>query len=546
MTLASRLAGLAMRLPPAETHDISVTPDIPIRMPDGVGLLADLYQSRSGPKRPVLLVRTPYGRKAMYGFALGRLYAERGFQVLIQSCRGTFGSGGDFRYAHDERSDGLATVAWIREQPWYNGEITLAGESYLGFTGWSIAADLGDELKAMILTFTTADFNHFRYQGGSVCLANALIWSAVLGKLRKGVGLLEGLIILRTAEQAIRPVANHLPLGEADQMLLGARSNNYQETMEHPGPDPDYWRAADYRHRLPEVHAPVDLIAGWYDLFLADQLADYRCLRDAGKQPYLLVGPWTHGRAGAQRVLETWAWLRAYAHGDPSRLRKHPVRIYLMGARTWRDYVDWPPPARQQRWYLQPAGRLAPTEPVPSEPDRYRYDPADPTPSLGGNYLGGFAGAKDNRRLEARPDVLIYTSEPLRLGLEVIGPLSATLYVRSSLEHTDFFARFCVVEPSGRSTNLCDGIVRVTPEGAPPDADGVRRVQIEVWPTAYRFRPGQRLRVQVSSGAHPRFTRNLGTGEPMATGTAMCVADQEILHDPSHPSHITVPIAYGD
>jgi hypothetical protein len=371
-----------------------------------------------------------------------------------------------------------------------------------------------------------------------------LVWSAVLAKLRQGqgVGLVDGFFILRTAERSVRAAANHLPLGEMDQVLLGATSLNYQETMEHPGPDPEYWHAADYRHRLPEVHAPIDLIAGWYDMFLGEQLADCRCLRQAGAQPYLLIGPWTHGESGRQDLRETWAWLRGHVQGDPSAMRKLPVRLYVMGANIWRDYADWPPPAQEQRWCLQPEGGLAPTLPVDSAPDRYRYDPADPTPSVGGNYLGGFAGARDNRALEARPDVLTYTSAALQEPLEVIGPLSAELYVRSNLEHTDFFARLCVVEPSGRSTNLCDGIVRVTPESDPPDADGVRRVQIEIWPTAYRFRPRQRLRLQVSSGAHPRFARNLGTGEPIATGKTMRVAEQEVFHDHARPSSIKVPV----
>jgi uncharacterized protein len=545
MTIASRLAAISMRLPPAVTHDIAITPDIPVPMRDGVSLLADLYRPRTGPQRPVLLMRTPYGRKGFYGFTFGRLYAERGLQVLIQSCRGTFGSGGEFRYAHDEHDDGMATVEWMRRQPWYAGEIVLMGESYLGFTGWAVAADLGEELRAVVHTFTTADFNNFRYQGGAICLANALVWSAVLGKLRNGVGAIEQIFILSAAERAMGDAAYHLPLGDADRVLLGATSLNYQETMEHPGPDPDYWRAADYRHRLPEVQAPVDLIAGWYDMFLADQLADYQCLRATGARPGLLIGPWTHGRSGNQGFREQWAWVRGHALGDPSGLRKLPVRIFVMGENKWRDYADWPPPAQAQEWYLQPGGRLATTPPQSSAPDRYRYDPADPTPSVGGNYLGGNAGAKDNRSLEARADVLVYTSAPLTAPIEVIGPLSATIYVRSSLDHTDFFARLCVVEPSGRSTNLCDGILRLEPGSVPPDVEGVRRVKIEIWPTAYRFRPGQRLRLQVSSGAHPRFARNLGTGEPMATGRAMRVADQEVFHDPARPSHVTLPIVVG-
>ena len=151
-------------------------------------------------------------------------------------------------------------------------------------------------------------------------------------------------------------------------------------------------------------------------------------------------------------------------------------------------------------------------------------------------------GPKDNRSLEARPDVLVYTSAVLEQDMEVIGPLTADLYVRSSLEYTDFFARLCVVEASGKSINLCDGILRLTPDSISPQPDGSLHISIEVWPTAYRFRKGQRIRAQISSGAHPRFVRNSGTGEPLATGTKLRVADQTIYHDPEHPSAMLLPV----
>ncbi len=151
-------------------------------------------------------------------------------------------------------------------------------------------------------------------------------------------------------------------------------------------------------------------------------------------------------------------------------------------------------------------------------------------------------GPKDNRNLEARADVLVYTSAVLEHDVEVIGPVTAELYVRSSLQHTDFFARLCVVEPSGKPINVCDGIVRLNPGQPVPQADGSLHIQVDLWPTAYRFRRGQRMRVQVSSGAHPRFARNLGSGEPLATGTTLRVADQTIYHDPEHPSAILLPI----
>ena len=151
-------------------------------------------------------------------------------------------------------------------------------------------------------------------------------------------------------------------------------------------------------------------------------------------------------------------------------------------------------------------------------------------------------GPKDNRALEARPDVLVYTSAALEQDMEVIGPVTVDLYVRSSLAYTDFFARLCVVEESGKSVNLCDGILRLAPGSIAPEPDGSLHISIEVWPTAYHFRTGQRLRVQVSSGAHPRFARNLGSGEPLATGTKRCIADQTVYHDPEHPSALLLPV----
>jgi len=225
-------------------------------------------------------------------------------------------------------------------------------------------------------------------------------------------------------------------------------------------------------------------------------------------------------------------------------LNEMPVQLFVMGENKWRHFADWPPLAHIERWYLQANGGLDTTSPTDSHPDTYRYDPANPTPAVGGNSLGAakHMGPKDNRVLESRADVLVYTSAVLEQDMEVIGPLTAELYVRSSLEHTDFFARLCAVEESGKSFNLCDGILRLTPGSVSPEPDGSLHIFIEVWPTAYHFRKGQRIRVQVSSGAHPRFVRNSGSGEPLATGTKLIVADQIIYHDPEHPSAILLPV----
>lgn len=216
------------------------------------------------------------------------------------------------------------------------------------------------------------------------------------------------------------------------------------------------------------------------------------------------------------------------------------------GANEWRNFDAWPPPAKEERYHLHPGGLLSP-EPPPANapPDRYRYDPADPTPAVGGPLFSNFAskrGAVDNRKLESRPDVLLYTTPPLESGLEMIGPVHLELYARSSLEHADFFGRLCDVHPNGKSVNVCDGLFRLEPGKGEPQLDGSFRIEIDMWATAYRFRRGHRVRLQVSSGAHPRWNRNLGAGEPTATATTMRVAEQTVYHDREHPSAVVLPV----
>ncbi len=545
MSFTSRLISWWLHLPPAETHNIVVTRNIQIPMPDGAILLADHYAPRSGPQHPTILIRSPYGRAGLLSILFAVPYAERGYQVLIQSCRGTAGSGGQFVYARHEHDDGLATIEWIKQQEWFSGELAMVGASYLGFVQWAIAADAGSELKALVPQITTSDFNHFRFQGGSLNLESFLGWSTMM-TLQASSGLSISILLAQMKRvRRLTQAFGHLPLSEADRVAIGQPSQSFQDTIRH-APDDDYWQPTNYSARVGEVTIPIYLMAGWYDLFLDWQLKDYQALRAAGRDPYLLIGPWTHTDVSSMSTVarETHAWLRAHLKGDKSGLREAPVRLFVMGANQWRDCSDWPPPTRSERWHLQPHGGLSPATPPTSQPDRYRYDPADPTPAVGGNSLGAreHMGPKDNRRLEARADVLVYTSTVLEQDMEVIGPIMADLYVRSSLDHTDFFARLCVVEPSDKSINLCDGILRLTPGYPAPEVDGSLRIQIALWPTAYRFRRGQRIRLQVSSGAHPRFARNLGSEEPLATGTTLRVADQIIYHDPTHPSAIVLPI----
>ncbi len=239
-------------------------------------------------------------------------------------------------------------------------------------------------------------------------------------------------------------------------------------------------------------------------------------------------------------------WFDTYLRDQPGLLADRPVTVHVQGeGGTWRDFDDWPPPAAPTAWYLHADGRLSPDAPdAGSEPDRYRYDPADPTPAMGGiGMLTG--GARDNRPLEARDDVLVYTGDVLADPLELIGPVSAELHMTSSLDHVDVFVRVCDVHPDGTSLNVCDGLQRFTASSIERDADGVFVARVAVWPIGHLFAAGHRVRVQVSSGSHPVYARNLGTGEPAETAVDMVASDQTVLHDAAHPSAVVLPHLAG-
>jgi putative CocE/NonD family hydrolase len=538
MSLKSRLWAWYTKFPPAE-HAIVVKKDVSIPMPDGMTLLANHYLPQNDRHCPTILIRTPYGR-ANWSY-LGELFAERGFQVLLQSVRGTDGSGGDFDPFRQERADGLATIAWIKQQEWFSGGLATYGPSYLGHAQWAIADEVGPELKAMAAQLTSPDLRRAVYPGGNLSLDIFLQWSTIWGVSR---GKLSYPYVFKV-NRKLQSAYHHLPLCEADRVACGQSVPFWQAVLEHEDPHDEWWQAQNGWDAVKRVSAQVQLLGGWYDFFLPDIVKLYSTLRYCGHEPQLIIGPWAHGSAQVLQydAREALAWFRAHLLNDQSGLRSLPVRIYVMGAQQWREYAEWPPSGtHSQMWYLHANQGLAPDRPGPSDPDQYRYDPAHPTPAVGGiGNLSNF-GPKDQRKLEKRTDVLTYTSTPLRHDLEVIGPVQAELYVRSSLAHTDFFACLCDVAPSGKSINITSALVRVC-EGAPaPSPDGSIRVCMELWPTAYHFRRGHRLRLQVSSGAHPHFARNTGSGESIGTATRLLSAEQQVYHDPEHPSAVILPI----
>jgi hypothetical protein len=535
--VTSRLLSRAFALeglPPA-TRDVSIRRDVAVPMDDGVILLADHYAPR--PLRlgqdapPVVLIRSPYGRGGVLAAIYGRVIAERGFQVFLQSCRGTGGSGGAFVPQANEQRDGVATVRWLREQPWCDGTIATAGMSYLGYTQYATATAPGSDIAAMALSVTMADLGEPTFATGSFTLSGSLGWARMMSlRSRRG-----GALRLAARRGELDQALEALPLATGDRAASGRTIGWYQDWLANPSPETDYWRQQSHRDALADLTALASMLTGWHDLFLPWMLRDYAVLVAAGNAPELTIGPWSHSSIGHGRAIPatTITFLREQLLGDPPS-RAQPVRIFLTGdGGGWLDLPAWPPPTSEKHWQLSGSGLLrADARRVVAPGDRacFTFDPADPTPSIAGPTLTARQPVVDNAEHEQRGDVLTYTSAALADAIEIAGSVVVQLEVDADNGHHDVFARLCDVDEQGRSWNVCDRLTRLTPEFPAPGVDGHRTVRLELWPSAHRFAPGHRLRLQVSGGAHPRYARNLGTGEPLATGTAMRSATVTVHH----------------
>jgi putative CocE/NonD family hydrolase len=547
VTLVSEILARQMRLITAETTDVLHEADLPVTMDDGEVLLADRWvaRSRANLPQPTVLVRSPYGRSSFVGLMFGRLLAERGLQVVIQSVRGTFGSGGRFA-PFAERADGLATLRWLREQAWHRDRIGMMGPSYLGLVQWAVAAEAGDDLAALAIQVSASQFYDQTYAGGSISLENTASWMTIISVQEGRFGPLA----INRAVRRLPPLMAELPLGELDVRATGAEVDWFREAFSSSGREDDYWRARDYSQGVPEVRAPVQFVGGWYDILLPWMLKDFTALQAAGRHPQLTIGPWSHTSPGlaARGHREGIAWLRAHLLDDDRLLRASPVRILVTGeweGGGWRDLESWPPPGTgERRLWLGSDGHLSEERP-PEDGGvtRYRYDPEDPTPSVGGAVLLARKPVLDNRELESRPDVVTFTTEPLTATVEAIGEVSVDVWVCSDAASFDIFARVCDVDAGGASWNVCDGLARITVDPDQADGDGAIAVSLPLWPMGHRFAAGHRIRLQVSSGAHPRYARNPGTGENPATASVLQAVDIEVLYDRHHGSALLLPSA---
>jgi putative CocE/NonD family hydrolase len=477
--------------------------------------------------------------------------AARGYRYVLQASRGTDGSGGSHSY-FAEAGDGRATADWIAEQSWFDGRLGSYGASYMGFTQWALASTRPPHLKAMAVALSTSVRSYSWYPGGSLALEVIIPWD--LGALQFNKPQKKSIVEDVSPEAVAKRMEElyaaftHLPLGDVLRAVTGEDLPLYQDQLTHAGAGDEFWAPVNFRPYLSDWTVPTLLVDGWHDYPLPGVCEDYSVLRGTGVPVRLRIGAGGHlgggGEGGMTDAPLDWfdTYLLERPELLPQPMPEQPVSVHVQGiGGGWRDLDDWPPPqSTPTRWYLHDDGRLGTDDAVDSEPDRYRYDPADPTPSVGGiGMLTG--GARDNREVEARPDVLVYTSEPLEEALELVGPVAAELFVTSSLDHTDFFVRVCDVHPDGRSVNVCDGLQRFDPTTIERDPDGTFRAEVRVWPIGHRFPPGHRLRIQVASGSHPVYARNMGTGESAVTATAMQPADQSVFHDTRRPSSITLP-----
>jgi uncharacterized protein len=555
-----RAAARAWSLPPRRNR-VAVEYDVEVPMSDGTVLLATHYIPVSVASAATVLVRCPYGRTGVFALQTGQILAERGYHVLLQSVRGTFGSGGDFEPMRHEITDGQDTVAWLRQQSWFEGRLATYGPSYLGFVQWALAMDPPPELAAAVVHVGPHDFSRSAYRNGAFDLYNYVMWSDLVAH-QESTGILRGMARTVTAERRLRRVLDSLPVAAGFADVIGREPAWSERWMEHPQASDPFWAPMQCGPALERIAVPVLLVGGWQDLFIEQTLEQYRTLAARGVPVRLLVGPWAHldlTSQGAVPINESLAWLDRYASqvsrsrtdSRPPASPDQPVRVWVggEGAEQWREIGGWPPPGvAEQRWYLGANGWLGPVKPAGTEPPAggsvpaasFRYDPADPTPSLGGAIMAINGGSRDNRPVERRLDVLVFSSDPLKEPVEILGEVAAEVFLTRDNPFADLFVRLCDVDPRGRSRNVCDGIARLT------EADPLTgTVRVSMVGAAHRFGRGHRIRLQVAGGAFPRFARNPGNGQLDATAADLVPTQYDIGLDAAHPSALLLPVAAG-
>ena len=566
--------------------NIIVERNVPVPMRDGVVLRADLYRPDAPGRFPTLVCRTPYGKDGLLesgGEPTLSRAPRAGYALVVQDARGRFNSDGDFRPYEQEGKDGYDTIEWAAAQPWSNGRVGTFGLSYPGAVQWLAAMEVPPHLVSIFPAMTFATGRHFFYFGGAFN-HDWMRW--ILLYISPDVRRRQGLRGATTEEAAEKEWEQHkwewlrhLPL--RGWPILKDVAPWYDEWLAHPDDGP-YWEFADVTRAHPRMTVPALNFSSWYDSNYGPlgAIANFNGMRESAATPEarrgqrLILGPWDHGDPsvsetrvgeldfGPSSTLDYYGlilrwhdrWLKGIRNGIDEG---PPVRIFVMGENVWRDENEWPlARAVPTTYHLRSGGkantgggdgRLSIEAPGAAEAaDRYVYDPARPLT------LENFEmpGPLDRSWMQARPDVLVYSTEPLPDDMEVTGPITASLWVASSAPDTDFGVLLLDVHPDGKAYNLMPleaGWIRARyrkSESAPEPlvAGEPAELTISGMVTSNLFRKGHRVRLLVTSSRFPTFDRNPNTGEPFGASARLVAANQTIVHDAAHPSRLTLPV----
>ncbi len=508
---------------------------VTIPMDDGVLLSTDIYLPKKHGNFPVVLVRTPYNKRLEEW--MGKAYKLFGIAVVIQDVRGRYASEGTFYPFINERSDGLSTLKWIREQPWSDGTIAGWGASYVGYTQWAIS----DSLDYLTLLLTGARMHDFVYPGGLFSLQTAIVW---------GFQNASGESTSISAEK-LHDASLILPISAADDSTI-QDIDFVNDWIAHESAD-DYWRKMDFRGIS---DAGMISMAGWYDIFLTTQISDFEALNAAGNNNNrLIIGPWCHGpqaekneygglkKTGNPRMI--FKYVKNELKGKKNKLKRpfydEKYNLFIMEKNEYVGSDVWPPKETEiTPYYIGSDHYLGSGIPLQNGTFQYVYDPSDPYPSHGGTILGADVGPAKQNENTGRKDQLVFDMQELKEPLILLGPISASLWLSSDAPCTDFLVCLEDVFPDGKIINIQEGGTKVT-----FGTDDPQKTDISVWATGYQLNPGHRLRVVITSSWFPRFNRSLNTCEPSFDAIDMQKAMQKVLYGPDKPSCINLPVYHS-
>ncbi len=563
----------------APQNEIRIVRHVEVPMSDGVKLYADLYLPAAPGKYPTIVTRTCYGVQRDGVHEAMIRFAQHGYAVVVQDVRGRYESEGTWEPFRDEGKDGYETIEWAATQPFSNGKVALQGGSYLGHNQWAAASKTPPHLVAIFPGVASTNiYANWITMGGAFRLSFNYGWGVVRMPNRIMLPQYWHSAAYTPEELKYENILMHLPLNTGDLASAGSPVQHYRDWLEHESYD-EYWKAISDEESFDRINVPVHTYGGWFDIFLMGTINGYVGMRNHGATPEaragarMIIGPWGHGPSQSFGGIDFTPianmdmfdvqldFYDYHLKGIKNGLDlEKPVQLFYMGANKWRSESDWPIPQTEYReLYLNSGGsansvrgdgRLTFDKPAEAATDTYRYDPAQPVPTTGGNNCCGTptqAGPVDQRPLERREDVLVYTSDFLTEPLTIAGPIKMKLHAATDGPDTDWMIKLVDVQPDGYAMPVAEGILRARfREGLDKvkllTPNEVYEYEIELTSTANVFKPGHRIRIDITSSNFPQFDRNPNTGAPLGSSDELRVARQTIHHGGARPSHLVLPL----